>query len=216
MRKGPVEIETDPVPAPDALRQRLTYWRLAWKKRPRTKTLSLWKAIPSVAVAVVQFLLFRSNRPIKEMWIIILIIVAVYLLLSALAGLRNFVVISPVDLHREQAQAISKLTDENNDLRAALETPKVSAEEARNRKMVQESLASFRKEEKEVLQLVLDRGGYVNWNEIGKAGIARETVNSALHQAQAQGLMEYNEFQKLPFRTAILEALRYCLDQRDP
>jgi hypothetical protein len=83
------------------------YWRRAWKAKPPTSKFSLYRAIPSVLIVIIQ-IVFRAQRSIKEMFATTLIIVAVYIVLYALETVWNFVSLAPVRLDQLAQQSVDK------------------------------------------------------------------------------------------------------------
>jgi hypothetical protein len=135
-----------------------SYWKLAWKERPRVKSFSVFRAIPSILVSIAQFAWKHNTRSsLTEMWIAIAIIIAVYLVLSTLEAIRNFVVISPVKIHSQQSETIAELNGENTKLKATLSSPEWSQEQ-RKRDAVREMLARFSDAGKEIIRFILDNG----------------------------------------------------------
>jgi uncharacterized membrane protein len=137
----------------------LLYWREAWQKRPPTKLFSLYRAVPSVIVSLVQFLRqAKPQRSFHELWLVTGIILGVYLALFVVETIWNFVIVSPARLHTERCSVIANQAVVNNRLQKELTTPAVSAQEQRQRKRASDLLKDFSKEERLVFQYLLDHG----------------------------------------------------------
>jgi heme/copper-type cytochrome/quinol oxidase subunit 2 len=88
-------------------RQWRRYWSLAWRERPPVKLVSLSRALPSVLITIIVFVLrFRKQQPLKQalhqtwgtsdMWTLIVITIVVYMGIYMLATIGNVVAISPM------------------------------------------------------------------------------------------------------------------------
>jgi undecaprenyl pyrophosphate phosphatase UppP len=86
----------------NALQAWIRYWQLAWKKAPNAKRFSFYRVLPPVLSATAQFVWFRANRPMTQLWISIGLICAVYIFLFAIESIWNCVAVSPVKIHAEQ------------------------------------------------------------------------------------------------------------------
>ncbi|MGC2327066.1 MAG: hypothetical protein WA604_10165, partial [Candidatus Sulfotelmatobacter sp.] len=143
----------------DQKSQWASYWRMAWRERPRAKIFSPYRAIPGVLASAAQFLWKRkAHSSFMEMWITIAIIIAVYMILSTLEAIRNYVVISPVNLHSRQSETIDALTKENELLLHRQAIPQVSPQEERRRHLVSAEIKKLGEIGRRILRHIDDRG----------------------------------------------------------
>lgn len=85
------------------------YWRYALRNRVKARFFSPYRAIPTVAVSIVQFVWkHKAHDPFAEMWIALGIIVAVYFVLFALESLWKFVASTPPKIYGEQIEVIQR------------------------------------------------------------------------------------------------------------
>jgi hypothetical protein len=143
----------------DQQSQWASYWRMAWRERPRAKLFSLYRAIPAVLASTIQFLWkHKAHSPFTDMWIAIGIIVAVYMILSTLEAIRNYVVISPVNVHARQSGTIAALSKENEGLKQKQAVPEVSAQEQRRRELASAEIQKLGEFGRKILRYIHDRG----------------------------------------------------------
>ena len=172
-----------------ARRHWIAYWRLALRERPITRRYPLYRVIPPVITGALQFYLFRAERPSKEMWILILIVVGVYAALYAVEICWNVVSLSPVRLHLGQIETITELNRKNADLEL-LAHPPISPQQDRQRTRVRNQLRDFTKEEKLILLRIIDDGGIPTQIMTDKSGWEPQLINATISKAMGRGLME--------------------------
>jgi len=165
---------------------------MAWQERPRAKAFSLYRGIPSVLASAIQFIWkHKTHTPFTDMWIAIAIIVAVYLILSTLEAIRNYVVISPVNLYSRQSETIDALTKEIAGLKQKQAVPEVSAQERRRRNLVSEEVTKLGEIGRKILRYIHDRGEI---HDIALDGDFNEmAVKNFVARALPSGLIVYRD-----------------------
>ena len=132
---------------------------MAWRKRPPSRFFSIYRAIPAVLASTAQFIWkHKDHDPFTDMWIAIAIIIAVYLVLSTLEAIRNYVVISPVNIYSRQSETIATLCNENELLKQKQTVPEVSPQERRRRDIVSAEAQKLGKVGCEILRYIHDHG----------------------------------------------------------
>jgi hypothetical protein len=132
---------------------------MAWRDRPHAKLFSLPRAIPSVLASAAQFIWkHKAHSPFTDMWIAIGIIMAVYLVLSTLEAIRNFVVISPVNIYSRQSAKITALSNENETLKRTPAIPEITAQEQRRRVLVSAEMKKLGNAGRKILRQIEDHG----------------------------------------------------------
>jgi hypothetical protein len=143
----------------DSKSQWVSYWQKAWRERPPAKFFSLYRAIPAVLVSIAQFFWkHKTHSSFADMWIAIAIIIAVYLVLSTLEAIRNFVVISPVNIYSRQSETIAAFSKENEVLKQKQAVPEVSPQERRRREIVSVEAKKLGEVGRKILRYIDDHG----------------------------------------------------------
>lgn len=167
----------------------------------------------------------KAHSPFTDMWVAISIIVAVYFVLSMLEAIRNFIVISPVNMHLRQSESIALLTTEN----VGLKEHPFSRQEERQRERMMEILRSFSEGERKVVRYILDHGetGYGNLEGSGIdsrtfSDATRKGVNTNLLVERDTGVRELDPVGQLVRRGArfsikpsLESLLRYIFEIKD-
>lgn len=86
------------------------YWCCAWPERERVQFFRLYRLIPAVLTPLAQFIWKRpAQASLSDLWMALLIIVAVYLGLFLIESGWRFVVLTPPKIHEEQTRIIGDL-----------------------------------------------------------------------------------------------------------
>jgi hypothetical protein len=125
------------------------------------------------------------------MWIAIAIILAVYLVLSTFEAVRNFVVISPVNIHSRQTATIGSLAEENENLKRQFAVPEVSAQEKRRRIFVSGELKKLGEAERKILRYIHDQGHVDAMTLRVNPQFNAQAVSNAIGVTHASGLISY-------------------------
>jgi hypothetical protein len=167
-----------------------SYWRKAWRERPPAKFFSIYRAIPAVLASAVQFIWkHQTQSSFTDMWIAIAIIVAVYLVLSTLEAIRNFVVISPVNIYYRQSESIAELNQEHERLKQKLAVPEVSPQELRRREIVSVEANKLGETGRKMLRYIADHGQINAMTLVEKFGDTHDFIAKAI----PGGLITYRD-----------------------
>ena len=143
----------------DQKSQLASYWQKAWRERPPAKFFSIYRAIPAVLASAAQFIWkHKTHSSFTDMWIAIGIIIAVYLVLSTLEAIRNFVVISPVNVYSRQSETIAAFAKENESLKQRQASPEVSSQERRRREIMSADVKKLGEIGSAILRYIHDHG----------------------------------------------------------
>jgi len=123
------------------------------------------------------------------MWIAIAIIVAVYLVLSTLEAIRNFVVISPVNIYYRQSESIAELNQEHERLKQKLAVPEVSPQELRRREIVSVEANKLGETGRKMLRYIADHGQINAMTLVEKFGDTHDFIAKAI----PGGLITYRD-----------------------
>ncbi len=135
------------------------YWREAWQNRIKAKFFSPYRAIPTVAASIIQFVWkHKANTPFKEMWIAAAIIVGVYLALFVLESAWKFIVLTPPKIYAEQLEVIQEYTEKLGALEEAQREPQISPQEQRRRQLVSARIRELGEVGRHILRCVADHG----------------------------------------------------------
>jgi len=115
--------------------------------------------VPSILIATIQYCLRdHSKRSPADVWTAIIIVFVVYLVLSMLEGIRNFVLISPMNLHSHQSEIIATLTTENENLIKQQAVPEVPPQEQRRRELVSKEVKKLEPIGRTIIRYIHDQG----------------------------------------------------------
>ncbi len=135
------------------------YWREAWQNRVKARFFSPYRAIPTVAASILQFVWkHNANTPFKEMWIAVAIIVGVYLTLFILESLWKLTVLTPPKIYDEQIQVIQEYIGKLGALEEAQRVPQISPQEQRRRQLVSARIRELGEIGRHILRCVADHG----------------------------------------------------------
>jgi len=134
------------------------YWRYVRRHRVKAKLFALYRAIPSLLIAIIQFIWFRRSRSMKELWIIGGIICGVYCGMFILESLWNLVVLTPTTIYAEQIDVISELSAKNSLLERERTNPPISAQEQRRRELVSKEVKKLEGIGRIILRYIHDQG----------------------------------------------------------
>lgn len=137
----------------------LMYWRYAWRNRIKARFFSPYRAIPTVAASVLQFLWrHKAHTPFTEMWITVAIVVAVYLALFILESLWKFAVLTPPKIYDEQIEVIQNCMGQIGALEEAQREPQISPQEQRRRELVSPRIRELGEVGRHILRCIADHG----------------------------------------------------------
>ena len=173
--------------------------RYAWRERVKTKFFNPYRAVPSLLISAAQFVWKRQPKTsFTELWIVLSITVAAYLILFVLESLWRFVVLTPPKIYREQTEVIGDLHGQVS----AFQEPEISPTEQRRRDQVQAWWQSLTRDEKAVVQFIYDRGDTdaMTFNESGLNG---DALRSAVQKTLKWGLILYRR-EKIPVASPYL------------
>ena len=135
------------------------HWREAWQNRVKAKFFSPYRAIPTVAASIIQFVWkHQANTPFKEMWIAAAIIVGVYLALFVLESAWKFIVLTPPEIYAEQLEVIQEYIGKLGALEEAQREPQSSPQEQRRRQLVSARIRELGEIGRHILRCVADHG----------------------------------------------------------
>lgn len=137
----------------------LMYWRYAWRNRIKARFFSPYRAIPTVAASVVQFVWkHKANTPFKEMWMTVAIIISVYVTLFILESLWKFAVLTPPKIYDEQIGVIQDYIGRIGALEEAQREPQISPQEQRRRELVSPRIRELGEVGRHILRCIADHG----------------------------------------------------------
>ena len=153
-----------------------------------------------MCIAALQFAASRllasgTPRPLKEMWIAILVIVGVYLVIYAFELSWNVVAVSPVMLDQrghqerdEMAETIRQLKAERDQLDQRLTEPKITPQEERRRQHVRGKLHDFTMDERHVVRHILDHGE-ISLSVLMRLAVDPKAIQNARRKGRESGLL---------------------------
>lgn len=135
------------------------YWHYAWRNRVKAQFFSPYRAIPTVAAFIAQFVWkHKAHTSFTEMWIALGIIVAVYLMLFALESLWKFVASTPPKIYGEQIEVIQEYIGKLGALEEARREPEISPQEQRRRQLVSARIRELGEVGRHILHCIADHG----------------------------------------------------------
>src|SRR5260370_29886020 len=165
------------------------HWREAWQNRVKAKFFSPYRAIPTVAASIIQFVWkHQANTPFKEMWIAAAIIVGVYLALFVLESAWKFIVLTPPEIYAEQLEVIQEYIGKLGALEEAQREPQISPQEQRRRQLVSARIRELGEIGRHILRCVADHGeikvlalnAEYDFGEAALKGFLQRAIHAAL------------------------------------
>jgi hypothetical protein len=186
------------------------YWRYARRNRTKAKFFSLYRAIPSLFIAVFQFIWLRKGHATKELLIAIATICGVYLGLFILESLWNLVVLTPPRIYAEQIDVIGDLTAKNSFLEEELRSPQISPEEQRRRELVSGKIKELGEIGRKILRCIEDHGEIRSMALSAEYNFDDAALNSFFQRAIPASLILYDNH-KVSLNPEFKSAIQFVL-----
>jgi hypothetical protein len=134
------------------------YWHYVRRHRVKAKLFALYRAIPSLVIATVQFIWSRRGHSIRELSVSVGIICGVYLGIFIVETVWNLIVLTPPIIYAEQIEVISELLAKNSFLERERKTPAISPQEQRRRELVSKEVKKLDPIGRAILRYIHDQG----------------------------------------------------------
>jgi hypothetical protein len=188
------------------------YWRYAWRERVKAKLFSLWRAIPTVLLAIAQFVWKRNPQtPYRDLWILLAIIVAVYFGLFVIESVWKLVVMTPPQIYGEQVDAIGEALAKASYLERELRGPQISPQEQRRRELVAGKIKELGLTGRKILRCIEDHGELRDIALAAEFNFSDTSLNGFFGRAVPGGLILFNDH-KIRLNPELKSAIQFVLN----